>query len=347
MAHKEHTLIRPLVDKVGFASTLSQLETFLGRVEEQQGELLNTKRASHNITESTSWKLSICPHDDYTYCGYMYPLVLRQVKTKTVFIIAVAHKAAQFNLENRLIFDDYSHWQGVRSPIPVSHLRAELLQRLEGSMREVHKPMQEIEHSVESMLPFLQYYNPEVEIVPILVPFMPFNRIQELSEALATAIVSVTGQHEMVYGKDYSILITTDSVHYGDDGWNGRNCDRFGVDQSGYTKALEYEDRIIDECFVGKLTGEKVQVFYKHTVSAQDYHKYNWTWCGRYSIPLGLLTAKLITEKLKQPSLQGTLLEYSTSLAREPIPVSDLDGMGITAPANLRHWVGYTAIGYL
>ncbi|MEZ5000386.1 MAG: AmmeMemoRadiSam system protein B [Bacteroidales bacterium] len=34
----------------------------------------------------------------------------------------------------------------------------------------VNDSMHNIEHSLESMVPFLQYYNREVEIVPILVP---------------------------------------------------------------------------------------------------------------------------------------------------------------------------------
>jgi MEMO1 family protein len=44
-------------------------------------------------------------------------------------------------------------------------------------------------------------------------------------------------------------------------------------------------------------------------------------------------------------SLNGKMLRYSTSLVHPPIPVSDL-GLGITAPAKIRHWVGYVAIGY-
>lgn len=347
MPRKEHEIIRPPIDKVGFAHNITQLETFLDRVNSQQGALLDTKIKSHHITDDTEWKVAICPHDDYTYVGYLYPLVLKPVKSKVVFIIAVAHKAATLKLENKLIFDDYTHWHGVRKPIPVSHLRAEILQRLEGSLREVHRPMHEIEHSVESMLPFLQYYNPDVEIVPILVPFMPFDRVKELANELSGAIKETVEEHKLTWGKDYSILITTDSVHYGDEGWAGRNCARFGVDKQGYNEALAYEDKIIDECLEGEIKDEKVKAFYKYTVDPNDFHKYNWTWCGRYSVPLGLLTSLYLAQKLKAPIPQGTLLDYSTSISHEAIPVSDLDGMGITAEAGLRHWVGYTAMGYL
>jgi hypothetical protein len=43
--------------------------------------------------------------------------------------------------------------------------------------------------------------------------------------------------------------------------------------------------------------------------------------------------------------LSGTPVGYSTSIAVEHVPVSDI-GMGITAPAKLTHWVGYAAVGY-
>lgn len=340
-------LTRGLVDKVGFAHKLELMELFLQRIEQNQGELLKGRREAVQITGSTSWKTAICPHDDYTYCGYLYPLILKQVKAPLVFIIAVAHKAAQFNLENKLVFDDFDQWHGIRKPIPVSAMRAELQKELSPDTWHVHREMQQIEHSVESMLPFLQYYNPNVEIVPILVPFMPFDRMQTISEELANGIASIARKHNMEWGKDYSILITTDAVHYGNEGWNGRNCDRFGVDEAGYKKAVQFEHQIIDECFTGKITPERIKGFYGYTVSSADYHTHKWTWCGRYSVPLGLLTTIKLAEKLNMPGPRGILLDYSTSLAHEPISVTDLNGMGITAPANLKHWVGYAGLGYL
>jgi len=338
---------RQLIDKVGFAHTLSQLEAVLERIEKQQGTLLKSRREALRITDSTSWKTAICPHDDYTYTGYLYPLVLQQVKTPIVFIIAVAHKAAQFNLENNLIFDDFEEWHGIRKPIKVSPLREELMKELPKDMWQVHRDMQQIEHSVESMLPFLQYYNPEIEIVPILVPFMPFDRMQKISDALANGIEKITQARKLEWGKDCSILITTDAVHYGNENWNGRNCDRFGVDEAAYKKAFAFEHQLIDECFTGKITTERVKGFYGYTVSSADFHKHKWTWCGRYSIPVGLLTTIKLAEKLNVPVPRGVLLDYSTSLEHTPIPVDDLDGMGITAVANLRHWVGYAGLGYL
>ncbi|HXB13592.1 MAG TPA: AmmeMemoRadiSam system protein B [Bacteroidia bacterium] len=338
---------RPLVDKIGFAHTFDQVGTFLARLEEQQGSLLEAKRAAHQITPSTRWKAAICPHDDYSYVGYLYPLVLQPVKSKVVVIIAVAHKAAMHNLSNAIIFDDFAHWHGIRKPIPVSNLREALQNKLPRSLWQVHRPMHQVEHSVESMLPILQYYNPDIEIVPILVPFMPFDKMLEISDALSSAIKDIATERKLDWGKDFSMLITTDAVHYGDEGWNGKNCNRFGVDKDGYMEAISYEDSIIDECLAGKINQEHLNTFYKHMVNDANYQEYKWTWCGRYAVPLGLLTTIKLAQKMNQPIPEGMLLAYSTSLSHEQIPVNDLDGMGITAPATLRHWVGYAALGYL
>lgn len=199
MTKAAQKLTRGLVDKVGFAHTLSQMEAVLHRIEKYQGDILRERRDSLYINQDTSWKTAICPHDDYTYTGYLYPLVLQQVKTPLVFIIAVAHKAAQFNLENNIVFDDFDQWTGIRKPITVSSMRTELQNELPADIWQVHKEMQQIEHSIESMLPFLQYYNPDVEIVPILVPFMPFDRIQKIADTLAEGIKNATANGTFPY----------------------------------------------------------------------------------------------------------------------------------------------------
>ncbi len=82
------------------------------------------------------------------------------------------------------------------------------------------------------------------------------------------------------------------------------------------------------------------------TVDENDFKKYKWTWCGRYSIPFGLMTAYYLNGQLhKGDFLYGKYISYSTSHEFPPIPVEDL-GMGVTAPANHNHWVGYASIGY-
>lgn len=338
---------RPLIDKIGFPHTLDQTESFLKRVKQQQGELWNAKLHAHGISANTCWKTAICPHDDYSYVGYLYPLVLQYVKSKTVFIFGVAHKAASFNLSRDLVFDDYESWHGIRKPIMVSGIRKALLERISESSWEIHRPMQQVEHSVEAMLPLLQYYNPDVQIVPILVPSMPFDRMSLLAGELADAIAGIAVEKKLQWGKDFSLLITTDAVHYGDQGWeNNYQCKRFGIDSDGYKEAIEFENSLIDECLAEKIDEQNIHSFFNQTVDSANYQLQKWSWCGRYSVPVGLLTMYKLAKKLNTALPEGTLLDYSTSLTHDPIPVSDLDGMGTTAPAHLRHWVGYAALGY-
>ena len=73
--------------------------------------------------------------------------------------------------------------------------------------------------------------------------------------------------------------------------------------------------------------------------------EYKWPWCGRNSVPFGLFTALSFQRISHAPELDGILMGYSTSISREPIRVNDIF-MGVTAPANIHHWVGYAAIVY-
>jgi len=102
----------------------------------------------------------------------------------------------------------------------------------------------------------------------------------------------------------------------------------------------------MSDCFDGELHPERIERFTRYTLADHDHREYKWTWCGRYSVPFGLLTAWHLQQLLRARPLDGTILGYATSLEGQCIEVDDLDGMGVTAPATLRHWVGYAAVGF-
>lgn len=337
---QKHPLaIRQMVDTIGFASKAYQVDSIIARIHRLQGDRLNTKPTNE------SFLMAICPHDDYTYVGWQYAAVLQNIKAKTVFIFGVAHKAKRFNLENKLIFDSFDYWHGPYKDIKVSCLRDEIIKKMPSDMAEVHDSMQIVEHSIESMLPILQHFNPDVEIIPILVPYMSFARIDKIANKLAEAINSVAKENQLEWGKDFAILITTDAVHYGDEDWGGKNYAPFGTDSIGYQNAIAHEHKIINNCLTGHLTQQGIQKFFEYTVNPTDYREYKWTWCGRYSIPLGLSTALYLNGYQKGIPLNGELIGYSTSIDHAPIEVEDI-GMGKTAIANIHHWVGYASLGY-
>jgi AmmeMemoRadiSam system protein B len=261
-------------------------------------------------------------------------------------VFGVAHKARQMGLEDRLVFDSFTHWIGPYGDIAISPLRERILALVPEAAYCVHDEMQRIEHSVEAKLPFLQHRNRDMQIVPILVPAMSFARMNALGAALARAIATIMEQDGHEWGSDVAMIASTDAVHYGDEDWNGRNFALYGADAEAYAKALAHERRIIADCFDGALSPERIERFTRYTVSEHDHREYKWTWCGRYSVPLGLLVAWHLQQLRRDSPLSGTVLAYATSLDDQRIDVGDLDGMGTTAPAALRHWVGYAAVGF-
>jgi AmmeMemoRadiSam system protein B len=334
---KEIVDIRQPVDSVGFATEAWQMDSIMERLKPLQSAQ----------AESAHWKLAICPHDDYAYAGSVYQHVLPGVKARTLILFGVAHKAADLGLKDKLIFDDFDAWQAPYGPVEISPLRKSILEYLPDTSYQIHRKMHRVEHSLEALLPFLQYYHSKpVEIIPVLVPHMRYQDMEAIAPALARAVMKATEKTGMEWGKDLAMVISTDAVHYGNERWGGKDYARYGTDSAGYRKAVAHEHRIIDRSFKGELRPEKASAFYHATVSESDYTQYQWTWCGRYSVPLGMLTAWHLNRLISPDApLQGHFLDYATSIDHPPLQVEDL-GMGHTAPANAAHWVGYAAAGY-
>jgi AmmeMemoRadiSam system protein B len=324
--------VRQLVDTVGFAQYSWQMDSLMARLD----------RKGWKKTEGLPWKMAICPHDDYTYVGTLYPELLQNIKAPTLILIGVAHKAAQLGIEDSLVFDTFSRWKGPWKNVPVSPVREELYNRLKKDYAIINDSLQKVEHSVEAMIPFLQYFNRNISIVPILVPAMSPDRMQQCGRALADAIESVAAKHGWTWGTDYAIIVTTDAVHYGNEDWGGVDRAFFGCDQKGNSTARDHEAEIIKNCLKGELTPENFRLFSTYTLNSDNYKEYIWTWCGRYSVPVTLYTTYYLNDS---KPVTGELIDYSTSITSTHIPVDDLR-MGRTAIATDCHWVGYAAIGF-
>jgi AmmeMemoRadiSam system protein B len=320
------------------------MDSIMNRISREQGKLVQKALSDADIADIDAWKTVISPHDDYTYVGYLYPAILNNLKAKTIILFGVAHKARQLNLENQIIFDSYSSWKEPKGNVPVSSIRQEIIGGLPVGIYQVNDSMQSIEHSIEALVPFIQYFRPDVEIVPILVPYMNYDRAKEIAHDLAEAIKKTVQNRNWVWGRDFAIAISSDAVHYGDQDWGGSNYAFFGADTAGYIAAVQHEWEIINS-ISGEYTPEHVRKFTSLTVDEKDYKKYIWTWCGRYSIPLGLLTSYYLADMLKQGGLTGIPIGYATSIDHRHLKADDLL-MGVTAPATIHHWVGYVAIGY-
>jgi AmmeMemoRadiSam system protein B len=324
--------IRQQVDTVGFAQYDWQTDSIMARLD----------RRGWQQAAGDPWKLAICPHDDYTYVGELYPEVLHNVRADNIFLLGVAHKASQLGLENYLLFESNTHWHGPYGNVPVSPARNELISLLGDDYAHISDTMHTVEHSLESLIPFLQYFNRKISIIPVLVPAMSPERMDECGKALADAISSVASKNGWEWGRDYTIVVTTDAVHYGNEDWGGKDYAMYGCDEEGNRKAREHELEIINNCLAGEVGPENFRLFSEYTIDDNDFRKYKWTWCGRYCIPVALYTAWYLNES---GLLHGEMIAYSSSISSEHLPVKDL-GMGTTAIATACHWVGYAALGY-
>jgi AmmeMemoRadiSam system protein B len=328
---KDEVTVRPLKDTVGFAQYGWQMDSIMARID----------RSGWNENDTSTWKLAVCPHDDYTYTGSLYPELCRNIKAKNLILIGAAHGAAKMGIQDSLVFDSFDFWKGPWRNVTVSPAREELYKRLNGFVM-ISDTLHKTEHSLEALIPYLQYFNKDISIVPILIPAMSPARMEECGKALSVAIKEVAAVNGWKWGTDFAIVVTTDAVHYGNEDWGGKDMAFFGCDETGNKKALQHEYEILDSCFKGPITLNKIRLFNSYTLSDSDYHEYKWTWCGRYCVPVSLYTSYYLNDS--RP-LQGEIVGYSTSITSPHVPVDDL-GMGRTAIATECHWVGYAAIGY-
>ena len=73
---------------------------------------------------------------------------------------------------------------------------------------------------------------------------------------------------------------------------------------------------------------------------------YRLTWCGRFSVPTGLLLLERTARALGLRPPSGRPLAYATSVGSAELPLRE-SGLGETAPANLYHFVGYPAVAWV
>jgi AmmeMemoRadiSam system protein B len=337
---------RGQMDVVGFASTAAQMDAVLAQCDSLAAPRLAEIRANGALPADAAIAAGVCPHDDYYYAGRFYSLLLPHVRARTVIVFGVFHKARLFDSRDRLVFDSYAEWHGPYGPVKVSSLRDAILERLPREDFVVDNDMQMVEHSVEAIVPFLQAYNRDVEIVPILVPYMNWEMIDRLAEDLAETIATLARERGLRLGRDICLISSCDAVHYGDSGWGGKNYADLGTDARGYQAAVDRDRGLAEGYLSGPVEPSKLRGFLYRCVKPEDVMDYAITWCGRFSVPLGLSVSSRLSERLESRQLTGDLLDYGTSVSEASLEVDGLDGMGVTAPNNLHHWVGYAAIAY-
>jgi AmmeMemoRadiSam system protein B len=321
-------------DSVGFASTAEQMA--------KVWELSTSPPSPDSLGAAPAPGVAavICPHDDYLYAGRVYRKVLPLVTAKTVVLVGVFHRYRRFGEHDRLVFDRYRAWRTPDGPVPVSRLRDDLLGALSPEDFVQDAAMHDSEHSLEALVYWLKHANPDLEIVPIIVPAAKFERLEELANHLGAALTVAMGARDWQLGRDVAIAISTDGVHYGSDFKYVPYGDG-GVE--AHLKATAKDRSLLTGPLQGPLSVAKARRLYGTFVNPAQPDDYRLTWCGRFAVPMGLLLLERVTRDLGKPV--GHPLAYATSVGWPELPVRDV-GLGATAPANLYHFVSYPAVAF-
>lgn len=336
--------VRGQMDTVGFAVTEDQGIDVVDTAICLEHASLAEQDARLGMTDGEGFIGGVCPHDDHLYASRIYVHLTDRITAPRVVLIGVFHRAKSWDFRDRLVFDAFDAWHGPWGEIKIDPIRDRLISALPSDSYVVDNVMHCREHSLEAITPFLQRGYPGRTIVPILVPPMKWDRLQELTDDFAVAIVDLLRTEGWALGTDLAIVVSSDAVHYGPDFDHAP----FGVDIEAYEKATARDRLLALDHLEGEVNESDLRSLFETLVDPETL-EYRLPWCGRFSIPFGLELLRKVTLMSTGASPQGILLRYGTSLSEPELPVSPAtraSGLGYTAPSNLHHWVGYAAVGF-
>ena len=144
----------------------------------------------------------VCPHAGYLYSGHAAGAVYSRVAVPdTVVILGPNHTG----LGHPAAVMAEGTWQMPFGPVEIaSDLASLILQNSSVLAEDVQAHL--YEHSLEVQVPFLQYFNPNIRIVPICLSMLSLNEIEDVGEAVARGITS--------FGAPVLIVASTDMSHY-------------------------------------------------------------------------------------------------------------------------------------
>ena len=282
----------------------------------------------------------IAPHDDFMFAGRIYRRAIPLLTARTVVLIGVFHGYRRFAEHDRVVFDAYRSWTAPDGPVPVSPLREALLARLPPEDWVQSDVAHDAEHSLEAIVAWLRHVDSNLEIVPIIVPAARFERLEQIAGHLGRALADEMKARGWTLGRDVAIAISTDGIHYGPD-FKQTLFGAGGV--TAYQKATAKDKGLLTGPLRGALSVPRIRTLYSTFVDPDHPDDYRWTWCGRFSVPFGLLTLEELTRG--SGGVIGHPLAYGTSISAPELPLRDA-GMGTTAPSNLYHFVGYPAAAF-
>ncbi len=142
------------------------------------------------------------PHAGYIYSGEVAAKVYSSIKIPDVAIIMGPNHTG---LGKRASIMTEGYWDMPLGSVKIEeNLAKDILNSSKVLEDDIYAHLKE--HSVEVQVPFLQYLNSEIRIVPIVLSILSFDEILEISEAIVKAVKS--------FSETILIIASSDMSHY-------------------------------------------------------------------------------------------------------------------------------------
>jgi AmmeMemoRadiSam system protein B/AmmeMemoRadiSam system protein A len=144
----------------------------------------------------------VSPHAGYVYSGPVAGAVISRVRFKDTFVILGPNHTGR---GQPLSIMTEGKWQ---TPLGDVEIDSELARHLLSISKHLQEDdaAHQFEHSIEVQLPFLQYFQPDVKIVPITLSFASLDAYREIGTEIARAIRETR--------KEAVIMASSDMTHY-------------------------------------------------------------------------------------------------------------------------------------
>ena len=180
---------KPVVAGQFYPGTASQLKTMIG-------EFVDEKVAKEEVIGLVS------PHAGYVYSGPVAGAVISKVKFKDTFVIMGPNHTG---MGKPLSIMTQGTWKTPLGEVEIDSELGKQILATSSHLEEDHVAHQ-YEHSIEVQLPFLQYFKPDIRIVPIMLAYASGDIYKEIGKELAKAIKDSN--------KGVVIIASSDMTHY-------------------------------------------------------------------------------------------------------------------------------------
>ncbi|MCX7797644.1 MAG: hypothetical protein N2249_03365 [Melioribacter sp.] len=252
----------------------------------------------------------------HLYTNEIYYWLFKLIKTKEIIFFYVIDKLeSRVNISSDvLILDNYISQEGIYKDVKISPLREIIKSKLSKDCFVIDSKVLDIENPIDDYIPFLQFYNPDVKITPIIINRISFDKMEKISEKFSKIISEYIKFNKLTLGKDIFILVSN---------CVGHNREEFGscsyeLDLNSYQADVEDNDRMINNYLTEALTKSKIRPFTINELLNSDTVLSKWR--EKYPLIFGLITLINLQNYLRIKNTEGILIKCTNSVTSEVLP---------------------------